>query len=425
MDKEGDMRRLVRCILDRLSPLARRNRAADHSRASSAQCSVDAALAVHDAAAAITSGDHQAARHHLQLGLATGHHTPSLMVLAALSALAQGDPHTACDHLDRTHLPDDSSDLTTGQTASDLASLAHLLRTQTSRSDSVQLDLLSAMHRGDLSPVNRLLLAVLELRQNDPQAARTLLNHADLEHDGIACRLAALLDLLADSCAAHSASITDLLHAHPATDQGPLMLASLGVTPADLAPGVPLHLVEQLADELLRQPHIIASLLAAQRHNPRPQPHRIELLRRAIFRCVDRLSDPLPAIEAMSALALLAGDHDDAARWARRGLGLSPLAATFALLLDQADEPPSAGVSHPKDQAAEDHDTSGAVSPTAVDALRRAVAAHPTYPDLRRALIQRYQRQGMEAAARDQARNWLIDQPTSHLAQRTIEELAA
>jgi lipopolysaccharide biosynthesis regulator YciM len=109
---------------------------------------------------------------------------------------------------------------------------------------------------------------------------------------------------------------------------------------------------------------------------------------------------------AQAQLAMLAGDADDARRWAHRGLRMNPYAATLSLVLaDLSDDE--------------------ALGPPAADVLRRVNEKHPTYPDVRRALIKREMRDGQVATACMRLKEWLDAEPQSPVAEQLAREIAA
>ncbi|MEX2213925.1 MAG: tetratricopeptide repeat protein [Phycisphaeraceae bacterium] len=166
-------------------------------------------------------------------------------------------------------------------------------------------------------------------------------------------------------------------------------------------------IVDSVAADLLRQPEVIASLVAAQKisHSLR----EIALLRSALGRAfgdIELAREQLTACIAMADLALMAGDNDDARRWAHRGLRIDPYSAPLALTLARF---------------ADDAD----FGPSTMTVLNEAVRAHPKYPDLRAALIRRDFAQGRVEAARDRLTAWLRREPNQPLALGLEKELAA
>lgn len=390
------MRRLVRSIWQACRPRRTGGPSDDIAvRLHAADRAVGAALAVHDAAVAITAGDLLEAQEHTARGLIHDGNSPALWWLQGWCELALNRPAAAVIALDRCPHATVEHRL-----------LALWARTRASQTDLAHLDLLDWARAGDMPPVARIMLAVLQLGRGDRDAARATLAHRALDHDPLACQFRAVLDVMRGEAIAESRHIADLLHTAPSTTLGPKMLATMSIRPADLPAGVPRELVHQLTSQLSRRPGLIPTLVVAQRCQPRP--HRIELLRRAIVRLVRELENPMPAIEALAELAMLAGDRDEAARWCRRGLKLQPYSAKLALLLDESDE-----------------GRAESAGPRPLDVLKQAAAAQPNYPDVRRALILRYHRSGLRSLAERQARQWFDAQPGSELARRTLQELAA
>jgi len=172
-------------------------------------------------------------------------------------------------------------------------------------------------------------------------------------------------------------------------------------------PDEPATRIERLADELAAQPEVIPSLVTAQTYAP--DPRRIALLRHALSRLAPTVRDGramLIVARAQARLSLLAHDHAEARRWAHRGLKQSPSDEKLALVL----------------AAVEDDVT---VGPPARDVLGRVAAAHPQYPDVRRALIRRHARDGQRQSARELLANWLQREPDSPIARALDQELAA
>ncbi len=168
--------------------------------------------------------------------------------------------------------------------------------------------------------------------------------------------------------------------------------------------------VDQLAVELIAHPMIIPSLVVAQSHKaPAPHDPTLALLRAAIRRASDDLNqrdEQLAISQAMSTLALLAHDQNDARQWAHRGLRIDPYSAQLALVLANIEDDERIG-------------------PAAADVLARVADAHPSYPDVRAALIRRQNAQGHNDAARLRLAQWLADEPEHPIAQAVQREIAA
>lgn len=194
-------------------------------------------------------------------------------------------------------------------------------------------------------------------------------------------------------------------HGHDA--QAMRWLDLVGAVPAEDLPAVSDATIEQLAGELLDQIEVLPSLVAAQRIERDAQ--TITVLRGGVLRMLRDLDDDramLTACQALADLAMLAGDEDDARRWAHRGLRIDPYAAHFAIILSRvADDP--------------------AIGPPASSVLKDAVNAHPKYPDLRAALIRREFAEGRLDIARRRLTQWLQREPNQALAIRLQHEIAA
>ena len=165
--------------------------------------------------------------------------------------------------------------------------------------------------------------------------------------------------------------------------------------------------VDHLAAELLCQLDAIPSLVHAQLIDP--DASTAAMLRQAVSRVALHVFDDrtkLMICKAMAQLSRLAGDDQDARRWARHGLQVDPYSASLALELSQA-----------KHESDWDADTA--------EALQRASKAHPTYPDLRRALIVCEHEQGNTHTAKLQLKQWLDREPNHPIATKLAEELAA
>lgn len=172
-------------------------------------------------------------------------------------------------------------------------------------------------------------------------------------------------------------------------------------------PAVSHATIDQLAGELLDNPDVIPSLVAGQRIER--DGRTIGMLRGAITQMLRDIGDErsmLTACQALADLAMLAGDHDDARRWAHRGLRLDPYAAQLAIVLSRVKDEP-------------------AVGPPASSVLQGAINAHPKYPDLRAALIRREFAEGRIDVAKRRLQQWLQREPNQPLAIRLQHELAA
>ncbi len=287
--------------------------------------------------------------------------------------------------------------------------LMHLLQMQTARCDLAHLELSGWSRQSTCPPRARLLTAWLDWRRTSADAARARLQRRgrqeDLPDDPQDDRLQLLIawtQRMPHSGRHYADQLMARLGMHAPTQR---FCRSLELTESQDATISP-DLVNALAEQLDAHQHLVPTLVAAQRVKPRPI--RVQLLRRALRRIVDRVAEPLPIVEALAELAELAGDPGDAERWARRGLRQPPYSAKLALLLDRV------------------HDTPTAASPVSMAGILRQVArAHPDWPDVRRALVLRLKRDGRAAQARRQMQLWIERDSTHPLIARTQQELAA
>lgn len=166
---------------------------------------------------------------------------------------------------------------------------------------------------------------------------------------------------------------------------------------------------DPMASAIAEAPEAIPAIVRACQL--KPEARVISLLRRAISQIVDlaHLNDiQADLCTALAELALLANDRDNARLWAKRGLSLSPFNAQLAIAFDEA-----AGTMR---------------NPTgseAVDILARVHTAHPAYPDVTAALIQREHTQGLTDSARHRLAGWLKDQPNQPIARKLQKQIAA
>ncbi len=345
---------------------------------------------------ALRQGDHAEAQRAIERGLSINPTFSRLTELRAWYHLDRGQADRALALLEsdepcspRCRLLKQLVRMRTGQKA-----LAHLALNAWARED-------------DCPDAARVLLATLDLEAGRTRDAQSVLTkRPELASHPLACQLLVLIELSQDSPHAARRAATILLRRFGRQEHAHRFVAGLGLAARVDEAELPIEMIDRLAEELADRPEVIPSLTAAQRC--RPDRLRIELLRRAIARVVDDLPEPIEAIESLAGLAELAGANDDAVRWARRGLKLSPLNATLALLIDRSQASPSA------EQTDE-----------ATEVLRRVAAAHPDYPDVQWALVLRYDRRGMTASARRLLDQWLERRADDPLAQHTRGELAA
>ncbi len=184
-------------------------------------------------------------------------------------------------------------------------------------------------------------------------------------------------------------------------------LVTMNVPGSRDLPAAPDAMVEKLAAELAERPGLIETLTTAQKHEPRPE--SVLLLRRAGAMLVKGYQGDevfVTLCRALADLAVLAGDLDDARRWAHRGLKADPYCAKLALVLSELSDEPGVG-------------------PAARQVLARVARKYPHYPDVRAAMIRRAAADGRPAAARRRLAAWLRRDPDSPTALRLKKELAA
>lgn len=181
------------------------------------------------------------------------------------------------------------------------------------------------------------------------------------------------------------------------------------LSPREL-PDVPAGAARELAAEILARPGVVTTLTYAMKQDPQP-PH-LRLLRAAlpaVAADLSTLGDPeslLTVYTALAELAVLAGDEDEARRWAHRGLSLNPYAASLALVLAEVRDEPSQ-------------------AERATQVLERVSQAHPSYPDVAAALIRRTRADGHLDEARLKLAQWRDREPENPIAAQLVRELAA
>lgn len=242
--------------------------------------------------------------------------------------LSQGDPETALRTIDACRSRPASLRL--------LRAACLLLLGQRAEA---HLDLLRWSARATAPLDARVLLALLEWqRGHHDDALRSL--QRNLRHLDDPRTLAALVLLCArrgrgGQVAFWASRLREAAHvggAHGAPDVE-VLLQSLGL-PGRAGEASPVRQeIDALAMELLTAEPAIPALVESQRL--RPDPPTIALLRQALERTHADLADQSSGAEALAQLALLEGDRDAAARWARRGLDLNPMSATLARLADE------------------------------------------------------------------------------------------
>jgi hypothetical protein len=248
--------------------------------------------------------------------------------------VAQGEPETALAMLDRG---------VNSPATSRLLRIMCLLHSGARTQARLQLTewLPRTLGNGsDMPDEAKLLLALLEWHEGDIEAAGNLLRDvAEGTDDNIVRWAQMTLILLAaargqwDRATARSRTLAE-------SDNGlsereiALMLDSLRLgRPVD--PEQQRHeRIEQMARELPDAAHLIEPIVEAQRRQF-DQPVAEELYE-ALDKAFTHMGEhQAVAAEAVARLGVLLGQHDDAVKWARRGLALNPMSARLVLLLNE------------------------------------------------------------------------------------------
>jgi hypothetical protein len=273
-----------------------------------------------------------------------------------------------------------------------------------------ELELYAWRREPDCPVAAQVLLATLLARRDQLTDAIAVLPHHDQLAGDDDAQCAMLLISLFVTAGYYQAArhLIGRLHRDLGCDQRVIdWIALLQMPGSTTLPAVSQRAADELGAQLLRQPQVIPALVAAQRIDP--DPRQVALLRQSLNRIARDVIDDEQTImlhTAQAQLALLAGDGDDARRWAHRGLRMNPYAAPLALALADVSD----------DQA---------IGPPAGEVLRRVSEKHPNYLDVRRALIRREYRDGHRAAARMRLQQWLDADPQSPLAGELAREIAA
>jgi len=166
--------------------------------------------------------------------------------------------------------------------------------------------------------------------------------------------------------------------------------------------------VDELAHGLAQNPKAIQSLVSAQHY--RKDLPTISLLRKAIRRIVPLFENDVRQMtmvcRAMAELAFMAGDQEQARRWAHRGLEEDPYCAPLALLINRLRD-------------------EGDSALPAKSVLACVAQQYPQYPDIQTALIRRENDEGQTDAARERLARWLEREPYSPNALQLQQDLAA
>ncbi|MHC4994138.1 MAG: hypothetical protein ACYTGQ_03705 [Planctomycetota bacterium] len=350
------------------------------------------------ASRALEGGALEEASAYIDAGLRLWPEHPGLLELGAVCDLRSGAPERAVSRL---------SGVWGGSGRREY--LLALARYGSGDALGAHLGLIELDRHEDCPAPARVLLALLELDRHEPGLARAALRR-NLAHgaDDLTCQALVLTELAERLPEEASQAAGFLAHAFALDGFQARWLRSLGLANRADLPNAPSDLVRQMGATLLARQHVIPTLMLAQKH--RPHRGRINQLRGALGLIVEELEDTEQGYRCLGELALLAGDPEDARRWVWAGLAEHAYSAGLALLSDRVDEalaPDREGVR------------------VTIDALRLALEDKPGYSDLRRALILRYRRQGLDAQAMRHARQWVDQAPEHPLAKQTLKEVAA
>lgn len=273
------------------------------------------------------------------------------------------------------------------------------------------LELQAWTRRDDCPATARLLLAALWAEDGDLDAAIASAdagrqsdahdNDPALQKVAICLRVEADLP---DSARRLAAELFET-HGHDPAIGG--WLAAMQPPGTGQMPGVSASAIEQLSGELIESLDVVPALVAGLAAEPNR--HDTELLRQALCRLADDAADDaqlLLVCRAVTKLSLLLDDADEVRRWAHRGLKVEPYCAQLALALAETPDELTLG-------------------PPASEVLRRVAATHPTYPDVRAALIRRERTDGMADVARLRLAEWLEQDPENPVALGLVREMAA
>ncbi|MEE9212385.1 MAG: hypothetical protein V3U29_07000 [Phycisphaeraceae bacterium] len=275
---------------------------------------------------------------------------------------------------------------------------------------AAELELHEWHRQPDCPPTACVLLAALLARRGQLEHASAILHAAtqdDLDHDAAIPQMLVAVLIASDLTDAARRAAQRLHHRHGYDPAIATWLQAMQVPGYEQLPPVTDATVDHLAAELVVRLDVLPSLVAAQKI--RANLKDVQLLRSVIQRIDRHVTGPrqrLMLCQAMADLSMLAGDTDEARRWAHRGLKLDPYSAALALVLSRISD--DAGV-----------------GPPATDVLARSLDAHPTYADLRAAMIRRQHTDGKTDTARLRLTEWLDREPQHPLAHQLQQELAA
>jgi tetratricopeptide (TPR) repeat protein len=255
--------------------------------------------------------------------------------------LAQGDPETALQVIDGCRsLP------------ASLRLLRATCRLQLGARPEAQLDLQRWGTRSSAPLDARLLLGLLEWRDGDDAANRTLLRNLKHLEDPRTLQALLLVSLHGgrDEQAASWAQRLRICYAGGATGGQTIdvMLESLGLPGVQRDAEPTREQVAALAMELITFEPAIETLTEAQHRKPHAP--TMTLIRRAIEQALPDLCDTASALFQLARLSLLAGDPESSRHFAQRGLEENPMSAPLAMLLGRLTPSPS-----PTPSSGDDH----------------------------------------------------------------------
>lgn len=280
----------------------------------------------------------------------------------------------------------------------------------TGQSAGAELELHSVYRRAGCPACVKVVLAALLARRGRYGDAKRVLRHVKPttidQHTPCEVRLA--ISILVSLGLPQEAEALSKAYQYTYGREATQWLRDMSVPGAEYLGGQGGQPVEDLAQELAREPKAIQTLVYAQKHK-RDLP-TVSLLRQAIRRIAPMFdNDPKQMTTiclAMADLSVLAGDHAQARRWAHRGLEEDPYCAELALLIDRLRD-----------------DGRTTLPPRSV--LVCVATHHPDYPDVQAALIRRESAEGRLDDAQQRLSAWLEREPYSPQALQLRKEIAA
>ncbi len=281
---------------------------------------------------------------------------------------------------------------------------------QTGQSAGAELDLYSVYRRAGCPACVKVVLAALLARRGQHRDAHGVLRdvkpNSIMQYTPDQVRL--MISILISLGQSDEAEALSKAFYHAYGREAKQWLRDMSVPGSQYLGGHNVLPVEELAQDLAREPKAIQALVYAQKHK-RDLP-TVDLLRQAIRRIAPMFENDtrqMTAIcRAMAELSVLAGDHTQARRWAHRGMEEDPYCASLALLINRLRD-----------------DGRTTLPPRSV--LVCVAAHHPDYPDVQAALIRRESAEGRLNDARERLSAWLVREPYSPHALALRKEIAA